>query len=109
MQTLLGSDAGAGRFTFRPHLLAADELASVDRIGALFIVPAAVRAGASAAAAAQRLHVPVLSTDIACAQAGYCSLSFSSAPTVEIMFNRGAAQDAGVHFTPAFRMLVKKL
>jgi hypothetical protein len=90
-------------------LIASDELATLDHVRALFIVPAAGHAGASAAATARRLHVPVLSTDLACVQAGYCVLSFSSSPTVEIIFNRSAAEEAGVHFTPAFRMLVKKI
>ena len=109
MQRTLNSDPATGKVRLQARLIAADELAALDHIGALFIVPAAINVAAAAAAAAHRLHVPVISNDIACATAGHCALAFNSLPTVEIIFNRSAAEDAGVHFTPAFRMLVKKI
>ena len=110
MQSTLGDGLSIGKVLLQPRLIASDELATLDHAGALFIVPAALLAVASTAAAtAHRLHVPVISTDVACAQAGYCVLAFHSSPTVEITFNRNAAEEAGVHFTAAFRMLVKQI
>ena len=109
MQASLGDGLSAGKLVLKPRLIASDELAALDHAGALFIGPAALNAAASAAAAAHRLHVPVISTEVSCVQAGYCVLAFHSSPTVEIIFNRNAAEEAGVHFTPAFRMLVKQI
>ena len=110
MQQALGDGLSAGKLVLRPRLIAADELASLDQIGALFIVPSASHAAAAtAAAAAHRLHVPLVSTDDLCAQAGYCVLAFHSLPSVEIIFSRSAAEAEGVHFIPAFRMLVKQI
>jgi hypothetical protein len=110
MQSTLGDGLSIGKLLLRPRLIASDELSTLDHAGALFIVPAALVAAASTAAATgHRLHVPVMSTDVACAQAGNCVLAFHSAPSVEIIFNRNAAEAEGVHFTPAFRMLVKQI
>lgn len=109
VQRLLANAPNTGKLVLKPRLIAAEDLAALDHIGALFIVPAAINAAGAAAGAAHRLHVPVISNDVACATAGYCALAFSSLPTVEIIFNRGAADEAGVRFTAAFRMLVKKL
>jgi hypothetical protein len=109
MQQMLGDGLSAGKLVLHPRLVAADELASLDHIGALFIVPAAAHVAAVAAAAAKRLHVPTLSTDVACAEAGQCVLAFRSDPSVEIVMSREAAAVAGVRFTPAFRMLVRQL
>jgi hypothetical protein len=109
MQAMLGAGMMAGKVVLRPHLVATDELAKLEQIGALFVVPGGPSIAAAAALAAQRLHVPTLSTDVACAEAGQCVLGFRSDPTVEIVFSRGAAAGAGVRFTPAFRMLVKQV
>ena len=61
------------------------------------------------ARAAQRLHVPTISTEMACVRTAQCILGFSSQPTVEIVLNHDAANSAGVRFTQAFRMLVREL
>ena len=108
MQALM-VEAPMGKIPLRPRLVAVDELATLDHAHALFIVPTAAPVAAKVAAAGRRLHIPVISTDGACAEAGNCVLSFSSSPTVEIIFNRSSAEAAGVRFTAAFRMLVKKI
>jgi len=109
MQEMLGTGLSAGKLVLRPRLVAADELGNLDHIGALFIVPGAAHVATAAAAAAKRLHVPTLSTDVACAESGQCVLAFRSDPSVEIILSRDAAAVAGVRFTPAFRMLVRQL
>jgi hypothetical protein len=109
MQGMLGVGLTAGKLVLLPHLVATEELPTLDHIGALFIVPAAAHVADVVATAAKRLHVPTLSTDVSCAEAGHCVLAFHSDPTVEIVFSRDAAAVAGVRFTPAFRMLVRQL
>jgi hypothetical protein len=109
MQSLLGTGVPAGKIVLRPHLVTVDQLGKIDNVGALFIVPAAGQIAAAVIAAAGRLHIPTISTDIACAEAGSCVLAFHSEPTVEVFMNRTAAAGAGVRFTAGFRMLVKQL
>lgn len=109
MQAMMADMPVVGKVSLRAHPVAAEDLTALNHADALFIVPAAGQAGARAAAAGRRLHAPVISTDQSCAEAGDCVLSFSSTPTVEIVFNRSSAEASGVHFTAAFRMLVKKL
>jgi hypothetical protein len=108
IQALIGGGMLAGKLMLHPKLVAADELVKLEHIGALFIVPGAPSIVPAAVAAAQRLHVPTLSTDMSYAEAGQCVLGIHSAPTVEIVLSRDAAAGAGVRFTPAFRMLVKQ-
>jgi hypothetical protein len=109
IQAMLADTPVVGKISLRAQLVAAEDLSALSHADALFVVPAAGQADARAATAGRRLHVPVISTDQSCAEAGNCVISFSSTPTVEIVFNRSSAEAAGVHFTAAFRMLVKKL
>ena len=108
MQAALGTGLSAGKLMLQPKMVPADELPSLDHVDALFIVPAASAAAAAAAMAAGRLHVPIISKDVACAAAGHCAVAFQSEPLVEIVFSPSAAASEGVRFTAAFRMLVKQ-
>lgn len=109
MQAMLGTGLSAGKLMLQPKMVPADELSALDHVEALFIVPAASSAAAAAAIAAGRLHVPIISKDVACAAAGHCAIAFQSEPLVEIVFSPSAAANEGVRFTAAFRMLVKQL
>ena len=60
------------------------------------------------AMAAQRLHVPTISADLDCVQSRGCVVGFITEPTVQILIDTTAAERAGVHFTQAFRMLVRE-
>jgi len=109
MQGLFGGGVAAGKLVLRARLVAIADLGTVTHVGALFIVPAAAQDAASVMAAADRLHIPTISTDVGCAEAGTCVLAFHSEPTVEVFLSRNAAAGAGVRFTAAFRMLVKQM
>jgi hypothetical protein len=109
MASVLGNGLAAGKVELRPRLLAADQLGQLSGVDALFIVPTAARAASATAQAAERLHVPTISTDVGCAMAGLCVLAFHSEPTVEIFYSVSAAAGTKVRFTPAFRMLVRQL
>jgi hypothetical protein len=109
MQRLLGEGVAAGRITLRSRIIAIDQLGTAQNVGALFVVPAVGQISSAVMDAAKRLHIPAISTDVACVQAGTCVLAFHSEPTVEVFLSRAAAEGAGVRFTPAFRMLVKQM
>jgi hypothetical protein len=53
--------------------------------------------------------VITVSSDKACAQRGHCVFSVSSEPSVSLWFSRAAASAAGLIFSPALLMLVKKV
>ena len=108
MQATLGTGLSAGKLVLQPKMVPADELSTIDHVEALFIVPDASSAAAAGATAAGRLHVPIISKDVACAAAGQCVVAFQSEPLVEIVFSPSAAANEGVRFTAAFRMLVKQ-
>ncbi len=61
----------------------------------------------SAAAAGRR--VITVSGDKACAEAQHCVFSVSTVPYVNLWFSRAAARAAGLRFSPALLMLVKKV
>ena len=58
--------------------------------------------------AARRLKAPTVSIDMTCVLSGNCVVGFTSQPTVQIILNQGAAEQIGVHFLQAFRMLVRE-
>ena len=105
VRAAIGEGLSAGRVKLETRLVLVDQLSSVSGINAFFVTLES--AGyPSVMLAAQRLHVPVISTDMACAERAACVVSFSSEPTVQIVISRAAADRTGVRFTQAFRMLV---
>jgi hypothetical protein len=84
-------------------------LANAMGIAGIFVIGELGAYSDQVPSAALRLHIPTISTEMACVQSARCILAFSSQPTVEIVLNHNAANSAGVHFTQAFRMLVREL
>lgn len=87
----------------------------VDQLSAFSGAAAIIAAGSSPAsfdAAAKAVHgrkILTVSTDPTCARSGKCVLAVKSEPKVEILLNSSAAQDAGVEFTPTFRMMISEI
>ena len=109
LQAAIGDALVAGKITLKSRLIPIDQLPAATGIGAIFVTSDLGSRLDDAAAAARRLHVPTISTELACVRTARCVLAFSSQPTVEITLNHDAANNAGVHFTQAFRMLVREL
>ncbi len=57
--------------------------------------------------AATESHVLTMSTDIICVRTGKCVLGIVTERSVEIYYNKAAAEAAKISFSPAFVMLVK--
>ena len=107
MRAIVGDGLPTGRVVLRLRLVPVEQLPTVSGIDALFVT-AGLSANAAVLAAARRLHIPTMSTDMSCVEAATCILGFSSSPTVQIVIDRGAADQAGVRFVEAFRMLVRE-
>jgi hypothetical protein len=108
LQAAIGDALVAGKITLKARLIPVDQLPGVSGIGGIFITRDLGPHLDEITAAARRLHVPTISTEMGCARTAHCIVAFSSEPTVEITLNHEAASDAGVHFTQAFRMLVRE-
>ncbi len=109
LRASIGDSLVAGRVTLRSRLLPVDQLAAATGLAGLFVTSDLGPYLDAIAATAQRLHIPTISNEMACVRAARCILAFSSQPNVEIVLNHDAANKAGVHFTAAFRMLVREL
>jgi hypothetical protein len=106
--SVIGDGLPTGRVTLQARLVPLDQLASASGLAALYVTPGLAEGMGAISAAAHRLHVPTISTDPACIQSDSCVVGFTSAPTVQITIDRVAADQAGVHFLQAFRMLVRE-
>ncbi len=61
---------------------------------------------------AAMLHLrklPCLTTHLDAVEHGSCAVAICSEPAVVIVVNRTNAEDAGVHFATAFRMMVREI
>lgn len=61
------------------------------------------------ASATARRSILTISSDPACARAGYCVVAVSSSPKVQIIVSKVASKAAKVKFGAAFLMLVKEV
>lgn len=103
---LFGAGVTVSRLTVRPRLVTVASLPNVHGLSALFITDGLGGQGEAVAAAARRLHVPTISTDLACVQQGLCTVGVNSTMSVRIVLSHAACQDAGISFIQAFRILV---
>ena len=109
LRASIGDSMVAGRVTLRARLVPVDRLDDVTGLAGLFVTSDLGTHLDAIAATAQRLHIPTISNEMACVRTARCILAYSSQPNVEIVLNHDAANKAGVHFTQAFRMLVREL
>jgi hypothetical protein len=109
LKAVIGDALAAGKVTLKARLIPIQQLANAMGIAGIFVIGELGAYSDQVPSAALRLHIPTISTEMACVQSARCILAFSSQPTVEIVLNHNAANSAGVHFTQAFRMLVREL
>ncbi len=105
---VIGDALTTGRVRLRARLIPLDQLPGVAGISALYVTFGLEAHMDAVSGAAQRLHVPTISDDLACVQSGACVVGFSTEPTVQILIDKAAAERAGVRFMQAFRMLVRE-
>jgi hypothetical protein len=96
---------GAG-ITLTPVLVAADALSAAHF--ALVIV--AIGANSPAVLRAlQARHVLCVTGEQSAVQAGICTMAIQSSGRVDLLVNSQAAQQTGISFATAFRMMVREL
>ena len=103
---LFGAGVTVSRLTVRPRLVTVASLPNVHGLSAIYITDGLENDATAVAAAARRLHVPTISTDLACVHQGICSVGVNSTMTVRIVLSHAACLDAGISFIQAFRILV---
>jgi hypothetical protein len=105
---VIGDALTTGRVRLQMRLIAVDQLATASDVAALYVTAGLDSKMEAIGKAAQHLHVPTISADMVCVESGGCVVGFSSEPTVRIVIDRGQADRLGVHFKPAFRLLVRE-
>lgn len=108
VHAVIGDGLPTGRVRLQALLIPVDRLASVSGLDALYVPMDLPDSMSAVTSAAQRMHIPIISADLTCVQAGHCVVGFASEPTVQIVISRAAADFVGVRFVPAFRMLVRE-
>lgn len=104
----LGQQYRAGNLELIPVLVPIQraEEADVD----LFMLTGHVAGGGEALArAAQAGGIPCVTTDVEQVRSGACVMGIQSRPRVEIMVNRKAANESGLRFATAFRVMVTEI
>ncbi|MBL4837115.1 MAG: hypothetical protein JKY34_06010 [Kordiimonadaceae bacterium] len=83
---------------------------AIDLTGArlVFVTDAAMAKMSEIVSAANSNNALTVASDIKCSASGLCALSIAIAPKVQIYLSSSAAEKAGVSFSNAFMMLVKK-
>ncbi|MDO9316693.1 MAG: hypothetical protein Q7V56_00645 [Gammaproteobacteria bacterium] len=108
IQTMLGSGLQSGGLTLRAQLVPLDQLgsASVD----LFFLTGYLGDSADLLRASLATRkIPCVSTDIEQVRSGRCVMGIVSAPRVEILVNRKAAEETGTSFASMFRMMILEI
>jgi hypothetical protein len=108
IRAVIGSDLPAGRVRLQARLIPLEQLPEATGVAALYVTAGLAGSMDKITSAAQRLHVPTISANLGCVQSHGCVVGFSTEPTVQIIIDTAAAERAGVHFTQAFRMLVRE-
>jgi len=109
LKAAIGDSLAAGKVILKARLVTAEQLHTTTGVAGIFVTGDLGPKLDEVVRAAQRLHVPTISTEMAYVRSAQCILGFSSQPTVEIVLNHDAANSAGVRFSQAFRMLVREL
>jgi hypothetical protein len=106
IKTAIGNGLTGAGVTLTPVLVAADALAAGHF--ALVIVAAGANSPAVLAALRAR-HVLCVTGEQSAVQAGVCTMAIQSSGRVDLLVNGQAAQQTGVSFATAFRMMVREL
>ena len=104
-----GGGVAVGHLTLEARVLPLSELGAAQNLVAILVPFDLGDTGGALAAAARRLHVPVISTSMACVERGDCTVGFRTQDTLQIVLNHAACEAAQIGFIQAFRILVKEI
>ena len=99
----------AGKGTLRLKRVPANALGQLAGVRVAFVTSGLREAEGQIAAAAARQSILTITSDLACVQAGHCTVAISTTPRVQITVSRAAAKAANIQFGSAFLMLVKEI
>jgi len=99
----------AGKGTLRLKRVAVNALGGLAGVRVAFVTAGLRDQQAQIAAAASRLSILTVTSDLGCVQAAHCVVAISGAPHVQITVSRAAAKAARIQFGSAFLMLVKEI
>jgi hypothetical protein len=97
-----------GNIDLRPVLVPIDSAATAD-VDLFLLTEHVAESEDRLAAISKARQIPCVTTDLAKVESGACVIAVRSRPRVEIIVNRDAARDSGVHFATAFRVMVTEL
>jgi hypothetical protein len=105
---ILGSGLKAGNVTFQPSAVELDKIDSVGG-GVVFLTGGLGADGAKAAAALKAKKLICMTTDMAAVQGGFCAIHLKSAPKVQISVNKALADQIGISFGAAFKLMITEI
>jgi hypothetical protein len=105
---ILGSGLKAGNVTFQPSAVELDKIDSVAG-GVVFLTGGLGADGAKVAAILKAKKLICMTTDLAAVQAGYCAIHLKSAPKVQITVNKALADQIGISFGAAFKLMITEI
>lgn len=105
---ILGAGMKAGNVTFQPSAVELDKIDSVAG-GVVFLTGGLGADAAKVAAALKAKKLICMTTDMAAVQAGYCPIHVKSAPKVQITVNKALADQIGISFGAAFKLMITEI
>ena len=101
----LAGGKAMGSVTLNPKVIGPDGVGGVDIVFVTDGMAGQHAAIGSAAKGAKRL---AFSTDMACVEAGHCTMGVKAEPTVKIVVSRGAADASGLTLNQALKMMIEE-
>lgn len=105
---ILGSGLKAGNVTFQPSAVELDKVDSVAG-GVVFLTGGLGADGAKVAAMLKAKKLICMTTDMAAVQGGFCAIHLKSAPKVQITVNKALADQLGISFGAAFKLMITEI
>lgn len=105
---ILGSGLKAGNVTFQPSAVELDKIDSVAG-GVVFLTGGLGADGAKVAAVLKAKKLICMTTDMAAVQGGFCAIHLKSAPKVQITVNKALADQLGIAFGAAFKLMITEI
>jgi hypothetical protein len=105
---LLGTGLKAGNVTFQPAPVELDKIDAVTG-GVIFLTAGLGADGAKVAAALKAKKLICITTDLAAVQAGYCAIHLKAVPKVQITVNKALAEQLGISFGAAFKLMITEI
>lgn len=108
LRAMLDGGLRVGNLELEPTMVSVDQAAEAD-VDVFFLTEHLGEAAGRVAEASNNRGIPCATTDIEQVRNGLCALGIRSAPKVEILVNRSAADKSGTTFATAFRLMINEL